>query len=145
MHKGSVVFEDRLADITVFRVYGEKQDCPSGCFYLYATGVLTGGRGGWIPQLGGTAPTATVFQVQPADSLRITEQVLRELKRRDIYAYSDVLFLMACSRNTVAALRDKLRQENPGLSLLYCPRTFGAASITNHASEQEQLQTPEYH
>jgi hypothetical protein len=119
----SLVLEDRALGVTVFRVqHGEPHDCHSGCFYLTATGVRAGGRTGWVRGFGAT-PTAAVFPLAAEDSVRFTPRLLDELKVRDIYAFGDLAFALACAASTSVSVREKLLRENPTLPVpLYCPK-----------------------
>jgi hypothetical protein len=120
----NLVLDDRTLDVAVFRVtYGEPQDCPSGCFYLDATGVRVGSRLGWTAQGVGSTPTPAVFVVAAEDSLRFTPRLLDDLKTADFYAFTELAFALACSPNTTVSLRTKILRENPNLAVpIYCPK-----------------------
>lgn len=120
---GTLVLDDPKAGLAVFRVqYGEPQDCPSGCFFLTATGVRAGGQTGWVRALG-EPPTSAVFVLAARDSAYFTAAFLDQLKLRDLYAFSDLAFALACASSTSAVLREKLLRENPNFPVpLYCPK-----------------------
>lgn len=111
-------------EVALFRIsYGEPLDCLSGCFYATAVVVRAGGRVGWVNYLT-PPPNAAVFRVQPQDTTSFTPALLDELRRKDLSAYYDVAFVLACSPNTADALRERILRETPTLAPpVYCPKS----------------------
>lgn len=87
--------------VRLYRVlYGEPQDCPSGCFYLGGTVLKVGSRIGWI-EFDSWAPKFDPvrslyvpamwgdhnFRVVDADTVLISERLLADLRAADVRYY----------------------------------------------------------
>jgi hypothetical protein len=110
-HAVTVEFEDSATGVTLFAVsYGPPQDCPSGCFYAVAHGVLAEGRIGWWDPPRAAGPWR-LFDIRPTDAPLFDADVLSRLKSERPSVYFSFGNFLACDPDTPAALREHLVAE----------------------------------
>lgn len=85
-------------DTFLFRMdWGEPQDCPSGCFYLGAYGLVMGQRLGWVTEgLWFTSTWPEYFRFSPGDSAQLTTEFMETVRVKNKWAYEDLRFRACC-------------------------------------------------
>jgi hypothetical protein len=130
-----VVYEDAMREIVLFAVpNGPPQDCPSGCFFDRAVGLLAEGRLGWIDPPRGAGPW-TMFDVRATDASLFDPAALSRIKERlpgvDSWFFITLADFVACDPDTPSSIREHLRAAVGRQSYSYCfpPRVHGAVRI----------------
>lgn len=101
-------------DVVMFTVgYGEPMDCPSGCFYSRAVGILFRGRAGWLTvdnydRTADTVNAASYFDFRRTDQALFSEQFADQLISKDEYAHGGLRRLLARDKDTPVSVLERL-------------------------------------
>jgi hypothetical protein len=73
--------------------YGQPRDCPSGCYYSSALGIMLGNKVGWIETHdydGAVFDEATYYNVESTDAALFQQSTWAQLEALDLWTFWDV-------------------------------------------------------
>jgi len=139
----SILLEIPEEDLQVFRIsYGERQDCPSGCFNSIATGIKHKNKIAWIPINNYDdfdTSNIQMYDFDLTDDYLFTDEFFNKLKSKDEWIYQNAFLpLLAKDPDTPNKTLLKIAE---GLSSYIQPSLANALLENPDAQQNKQILT----